>query len=59
MPAKYERCVEHVSGSERSRGKSPKEAKRIGHATCTKHDVGGVKAYRKREAKARRKKYPR
>jgi len=54
MPKKYKRAVRKISSSLREQGKSPKEAKRIAHATATKHNIGGVKEVRKREHRQRK-----
>ena len=43
MPAKYDRCVRHVAAGYRKKGKSAKQAKKIGHATCTKMGLRGKK----------------
>lgn len=45
MPAAYKRCIQHVA---------PKKGTRSAHAICTAADAGGVKAYRKREAAAKK-----
>jgi hypothetical protein len=46
VPAKFERCVRKVKASARVRNP---------YAVCTAANAGGIKQYRRREARARRK----
>jgi len=41
MPEKYKRAVRHIAASERKRGKSAKEARRIAYKTANKRKIGG------------------
>jgi len=45
MPAAFKRCVQHVKGKVRNP-----------YAVCTAANAGGIKQYRKKEAKARKRK---